>query len=78
VSKPKTEQHRLTHRGRHFHFVSYEAERSGAADVLPAPGPAWYLMSCGKRWHVMPWEPDQEPERLDHQFAEWLDTHVFA
>jgi hypothetical protein len=78
VSKERIEQRRLTHRGRQFHFVSYEGLPANPARLQPATGPAWYLMSAGKRWAVMPHEPALESADVDRLLIEWLDTHVFA
>jgi hypothetical protein len=38
---------------------------------------AWWLMSGGTRWEVMPFLPGQAPQELDRQFTEWLDANVF-
>jgi len=74
----KTQQRHLVHRGREFHFVSYEAQLANAKRQQEAMGPSWFLMSAGKRWAVMPHQPDQEPAELDRLLASWLETHVFA
>jgi hypothetical protein len=78
VSSYKSEQRRLTHRGREFHFVSYEGrpanERKGET-ALPA---MWFLMSEGKRTAVMPQVLGQEITALDLHLLGWLDEHVFG
>ena len=74
----KTDQHRLVHRGRSFHFVSYEGLLANANKEQVATPPTWYLMSGGKRWAVMPQVPDQQPTDLDEQLGRWLDEHVFT
>lgn len=74
----KIEQRRLTHRGRQFHFVSYEGTPGNPARQIPPTEPTWYLMSGGKRWMVMPHHPGQEPLQLDNLFTEWLDANVFS
>jgi hypothetical protein len=78
VSSYKSEQRRLVHRGREFHFVSYEGrpanERKGET-ALPA---MWFLMSEGKRTAVMPQVAGQETTVLDLHLLEWLDEHVFG
>lgn len=78
MSSFKSEQRRLTHRGREFHFVSYEGrlanERKGE-DALP---PMWFLMSEGRRTAVMAHTLGQEVTMLDKTLLTWLDQHVFA
>jgi len=78
MSGYRVEQHRLTHRGRVFHFVSYEGAPANLAKQVAATSPSWYLMSAGKRWEVMPQSVGQDPAELDRLFAEWLDRNVFA
>jgi hypothetical protein len=78
VAKFVTEQRRLTHRGRSFHFVSYDAVPVETAHLLPSVGPAWFLMSAGKRWPALPRYGDQDPAELDLLLAQWLDVHVFG
>jgi hypothetical protein len=77
VSRYKIEQRRLTHRGREFHFVSYEGQSANPNRDLPATDATWYLMSGGRRWPVMPHVPGQDPTELDRLFLEWLESHVF-
>lgn len=77
MSAYRTEQHRVTHRGRTFHFVSYDGHPANVAKAQAATVPTWYLMAAGKRWEVMPYTPGQEPAELDRSFARWLDHHVF-
>jgi hypothetical protein len=78
VSSHKVEQRRLSHRGREFHFVSYDAqlanERRGQAAV-PA---MWYLMNEGKRRPVLPHVPGQELIELDDALLRWVDEEVFG
>jgi hypothetical protein len=78
VSSHKVEQRRLSHRGREFHFVSYDAqianERLGQAAV-PA---MWYLMNEGKRTPVLPHVPGQEVMELDLALLQWVDEQVFG
>lgn len=73
----RTEQHRLVHRGREFHFVSYDGTPANAKRGQPATRPAWWLMSAGTRWEVMPYHPGWDAAELDRAFTEWLDAHVF-
>jgi hypothetical protein len=78
MSKHTVEQVRLTHRGREFHFVSYEGQLENLKKNQPATDPAWFLMSAGTRWEVMPHQPHQAREELDRLFTAWLERHVFA
>jgi hypothetical protein len=70
------EQRRVAHRGRDFHFVSYEAPVDKATKSQGPP--MWYLMSAGKRWQVMEQMRGQPAAELDGLFVAWLDRHVFA
>lgn len=78
MSNHKVEQRRLSHRGREFHFVSYDAqianERRGQA-AIPA---MWYLMNEGKRTPVLPHVPGQELFELDGALLRWVDEQVFG
>ena len=78
MSKYKTQQHRLVHRGRSFHFVSYEGHPADVRrEELETP-PTWYLMLAGKRWMVSPQVGETAPADLDREFGEWLEAHVFS
>jgi hypothetical protein len=77
VSAYKTQQHRLVHRGRAFHFVSYEGQPADQKKQTDAVPPTWYIMLGGKRWSVMEQAGGSEPTDLDRAFARWLDVHVF-
>jgi hypothetical protein len=78
VTSYKIEQRRLTHRGREFHFVSYEGRVANERRSESALPPMWYLMISGKRLEVMPQVPGQDELALDTAFVRWLDQHVFA
>lgn len=78
MSKLSVEQVRLRHRGREFHFVSYEGQPENPKKHQAATGPAWFLMNGGRRWEVMPHQPDQEHEERDRFFTAWLERHVFV
>lgn len=78
VTRHVVEQRRLTYRGREFHFVSYDGLPANPKKQQAATGPAWWLMSAGTRWKVMPFQPGRTPGELDLAFTAWLDTHVFA
>jgi hypothetical protein len=77
VSRSQTEQRRLQYRGREFHFVSFEGVPANPRRDQPATPAAWWLMSAGTRWEVMPFRPGQDADALDRAFTAWLDTHVF-
>jgi hypothetical protein len=78
MSAYKTQQHHFIHRGRSFHFVSYEGQPADAKKQLTARPATWYAMLGGKRWPVAEQVAEVEPAELDRQFAQWLDEHVFA
>jgi hypothetical protein len=77
MSGYKTQQHRLVHRGRSFHFVSYEGQPADPKRLRLEVEAAWYVMLGGKRWIVGPQVAGAEPSELDRWFGEWLDEHVF-
>ncbi len=72
------EQRRLTHRGKVFHFVSYDAQDAVPSRDQPAMPPTWYLLSSGNRWPAIPIQPDQPEAELDARLTEWLEVRVFA
>ncbi|HEV8356523.1 MAG TPA: hypothetical protein VGQ17_07105 [Gemmatimonadales bacterium] len=78
MSAYKTEQYRLVHRGREFHFVTYEGHAANPAKGEPAMVASWFLMNAGKRQLVMPQTAGQEPEELGRLLTRWLDAHAFA
>lgn len=78
MSNYKTDQHRIVHRGRNFHFVSYDAQ-IGNPRTGQAPTPAtWFLMASGKRWPALAQVPNQEPEVVIRALTRWLDQNIFA
>ncbi len=77
MSRPLVEQRRLGHRGREFHFVSYDGVPANPKRAQPAKAPTWWLMSAGTRWEVMPCRPDWDEAELDRALTAWLDAHVF-
>lgn len=77
MSRPLVEQRRLRYRGREFHFVSYDGLPANAKRAQAATAPAWWLMSAGTRWEVMPFHPGRDAAELDRAFMAWLDTHAF-
>lgn len=77
MSGYKTDQCRLLHRGREFHFVSYEGRVANLARAETALPPMWYLMIAGKRYEVMPEAIDKDAAARDRFLAAWLDANVF-
>jgi hypothetical protein len=78
LSSHKVEQRRLYHRGREFHFVSYDAQVANERRGQPAVPPMWYLMMEGKRLPVFPHTPGQELVELDDALLKWLDEQVYG
>jgi hypothetical protein len=78
VSSHKVEQRRLSHRGREFHFVSYDAQAANERRGEPAIPPMWYLMNEGKRRPVLPHVPGQELIELDGALLRWVDEQVYG
>jgi hypothetical protein len=78
VSGHKVEQRRLSHRGREFHFVSYDAQVANERRGQPAVPAMWYLMIEGKRRPVLPHVPGQELTELDLALLQWVDEQVFG
>ncbi len=77
MSKYIVQQVRLTHRGREFHFVSYEGQPENRKANRPATDPAWFLMVAGRRWEVMPHQLEQEDQERNRLLAAWLEQRVF-
>lgn len=77
VSNFKSEQRRIVHRGREFHFVSYEGRLASERRKEEAMPPMWYLMAEGKRCPVMPHVPNQELTELDDALIQWVDENAF-
>lgn len=71
-------QRYVWHRGREFHFVSYEGTRADPRRNLVATPPTWFLLSAGKRWAALPQLPDQGDQELDAELIAWLEANVFA
>lgn len=78
MSAYKTQQRRITHRGREFHFVSCEGTKANPARGIEETGPTWSLMAAGKRWDVMPEMPDESEAETDRRLMEWLKAHIPA
>jgi hypothetical protein len=72
------EQRRLEHRGRIFHFVSYEAQEANVTRGQVARPESWYLVSSGNRWPAIPLVAEQPEGELHTLLVEWLESQVFA
>jgi len=72
------EQHRVNHRGRAFHFVSYEATDANPARQVEARPDTWFLVSSGNRWPAIPLVSGLAVTELDTQLVAWLEAAVFA
>ena len=72
MSSYKVQQHRLSHGGKSFHFVSYDAHPANARRGEEAMGPMWYLMRAGKRWPVMPQVIGQPEVETAAELGAWL------
>ena len=78
MSSYKTDQHHVTHRGRKFHFVSYEAHGPNARTGEGAMPASWFLMRAGKRWPAIEQTADQNRDAVLAALTLWLDEHVFG
>ncbi len=78
MSSYKIEQHRVSYRGRDFHFVSYEAQPANERRGEAAVPPMWYLMQAGKRWPVMPQDAGQTAESVERALRDWLEANAFT
>lgn len=72
------EQHRVTHRGRAFHFISYEETAANPARHVEARPDTWFLVSSGNRWPAIPLVPGQAVAELESQLVAWLESTVFG
>jgi hypothetical protein len=74
----RTEQRHVLHRGREFHFVSYEGKPADPRHDMDATPATWYLLNAGKRWPVMTQVKDECDEEIDRRLIAWLDVNVFS
>jgi hypothetical protein len=74
----RNDQRRLRHRGREFHFVSYEGQSANPARDQAEVPPTWFLIQAGKRWRVMEQMPDQAEEETNRRLLRWVEDHVFG
>lgn len=77
MSSYKTDQCRVVHRGREFHFVSYDGAALNPQQGTAATLPTWFLMRAGKRWPVMPQVEGQPVADLEAQLHAWLDANAY-
>lgn len=77
MSAYKTDQLHLVHRGRKFHFVSYEARQANLKTGETAMPASWFLMCSGKRMPAIAQVQDQTPEAIVAALTRWLDETVF-
>ena len=78
MSTYKTDQCRVVHRGREFHFVSYDATLADPRSGEPAHPATWYLMSAGKRWPAMIQVNGEDASAVVAALTRWLEANVFS
>jgi hypothetical protein len=78
VTAYRNQQRRLKHRGREFHFVSYDGQPADVKTARPASQSMWFLIASGKRWVSVPFEAGQDEVGLDQALVGWLEANVFA
>ena len=76
MSTYQTQQQHVVHRGRSFHFVSYEGHPADPKLELSDTPPAWFLIYAGRRWMAFPQVGDAAPAVLARQFEAWLDARA--
>lgn len=74
----RNQHHRLTHRGRAFHFISYQATAAQPARQIEARPDTWFLVSANHRWAAIPQVPGRNVDELEARLVEWLESEVFA
>ena len=65
------------HRGREFHFVSYEPQPANERRGTEAVPAMWCMMSGGTRLPVFPQLKGQDVEELDRELLRWVDAQIF-
>jgi len=78
MQKYQNEHRRLPHRGRRFHFISYDAQDADLKKKILAAPAMWYLESSGNRWPAIPQILAQPEAELQSQLTAWLEAYVFA
>lgn len=76
MSHYRTDQCRLVHRGKEFHFVSYEGHLANPAKGEAAAPAMWYVMIAGRRHAVMPEVPGQDLVDRDQRLMAWLEANA--
>ena len=74
----KNAQQHLVFNGRHFHFVSYDAQPANVKRGVEEIGPMWYLMGPNKRWPVMPHVLGQPDEEVVTGLKGWIKVQGLA
>lgn len=72
----RVQQRQIIYRAKAYQFVSYEGLPADTARGHLASAAAWYLMSGGKRWEVMPQLVGQDEAELDQSLLEWLKETI--
>jgi len=78
MAKFKPEQRHLTIQGRAFHFVSYEGGSTHRRSPQPPDPAMWYLMVEGRRWPVLPCDPQLSPVEIDTTLAAWVVANALG
>ncbi|HQR18404.1 MAG TPA: hypothetical protein PK948_08525 [Gemmatimonadales bacterium] len=78
MSLYKPQQRHLKVRNRELHFVSYEAHPADVRHNADAQPEMWYLMQAGRRWAVMPRDPEQPAEVTDEVLRAWAEENAFG
>ncbi|HEX5004481.1 MAG TPA: hypothetical protein VFV65_04155 [Gemmatimonadales bacterium] len=78
MSLYKPQQRHITVRDRELHFVSYEAHDADPRHDTEAQPEMWYLMRAGRRWAVMPRDPDQPADQTDESLRIWAEANAFG
>lgn len=78
MSAYKTAQCHLAHRGKVFHFVSYEGQRANPARQIEEEPAMWFLMAAGRRFRVGPEYAGESDQGRDTRLTAWLDANVFS
>jgi hypothetical protein len=77
MTRLRVEQTRVFHRGREFHFVSYDPETGGKAEIIGAQ-PMWFLMAGNRRMEAIRCVPEQGATEVEARLRRWLDSNAFA
>ena len=72
----RVQQRQIIYRSKAYQFVSYDGLPADAARGHTASSAAWFLMSAGKRWEVMPQLVGQDEVELDRTLLDWLKQTI--